>query len=106
MRDTVVTVKDTEGRHTGVTVTPTEVRIKISQHDLPKRSQIVKEIPTLVDRIPTTVPRTLRGDYRYDDGLLHLVSGGGSYGYRFYDFELQSVKYKGDFIYGTKREED
>jgi hypothetical protein len=96
-----VSVKETEGKNTAVTVTPTDVKIKIARGDSDAIDEITEEIKDLVEFIPNHVIRTLRGDFRYDDGLLRLTSGGNSYGYHFYDGAPTSIKHKGVLIYGT-----
>lgn len=100
-REVVTTYKETDGKATSVTVTPTEVRIKIAQRDVPEAKVVEMDVLDMVERIPNTVPRSLRGDYRLDDGLLSLTSNGGSYGYHFYDGELTAVKFRGYLVYGT-----
>ena len=100
-REVLVNVKETEGVSTNIAVTPDEVRIHIAKKDATEADEIVEEILDLVEYIPNTIIRTLRGGFRNEDGLMRLTSNGGSYGYHFHEGELVAIKYKGDYVYGT-----
>lgn len=101
-----VSVKETDGKNTAVTVTPTLVTIKVARDDVDDLDEIAGEITELVEFIPNHIIRTLRGDFRWDDGLMKLTSGGGSYGYHFYDGAPTSIKHKGVLVYGIAWKHD